>query len=115
MEQTDSHSRPLLRTKGFSTFHIYIFELILLGKTNREINRIVGYSQRSHIVVDHSKKVMHKLLCCENLCKKDYHDKVVYPRKHLFWWKRLLDKHREELQIKAIKPEYYSEHEFKLL
>ena len=112
METSSSFSRPLLRTKGFSTLHIYIFELILLDKTNREINKLLGYSQRSHMVVDHSKLVMHKLLCCESLCKKEYSDQVIYPRKYMFWWKKLLDKHYDKIQVKAIKPQYYEEKDF---
>ena len=111
METPNSFSRPLLRTKGFSTLHIYIFELILLDKTNREINKLLGYSQRSHMVVDHSKLVMNKLLAYENLCRKEHNDQVVYPRKYMFWWKKLLIKHYDKMQVKAIKPQYYSEKE----
>lgn len=109
MEQTHSFHRPLLKTRGFSTFHIYLFELILLGKTNREINKMIGYSQKSHIVVDHSKKVMHKLLCYENLSREEYSEKITYPRRHLFWWTRLLNKHKETLLNTAIEPKYYAE------
>ena len=70
-----SVSRPLLKTKGFSTLHLQIFEYILIGKTNREINRILGYTERSHAVVDHSRKVMHKLLAMEDLHKADFKER----------------------------------------
>jgi hypothetical protein len=100
-------TRPLLKTKSFSTLYIKIFEQILLGKTNREISRMFGYSLKSHVVVDHSRQVMYKLLSLENLSKKDYEQQVIYPRKYLFWWKMLLDKHMIELLIKAIKPQFY--------
>jgi hypothetical protein len=43
------------------------------------------------------------------LCKKDYKDRVVYPRKYQFWWKKLLEKHKYMLTQKAIIPEYYDE------
>ncbi|AYL96436.1 hypothetical protein [Mucilaginibacter celer] len=109
MKQSATFHRPFLRTKGFSTFHIHIFELILLGKANREINRLMGYTPKSHMVVDHSRQVMNKLLCYEGLCKKDYKDRVVYPRKYQFWWKKLLEKHKNMLIQKAIIPEYYDE------
>jgi len=102
-----SVSRPLLKTKGFSTLHLQIFEYILIGKTNREINRILGYTERSHAVVDHSRKVMHKLLAMEDLHKADFKDRVVYPRKFQFWWKKLLDKHKTGLLTMAIAPKFY--------
>ena len=108
MEKQAPITRPLLRTKGFSTLHVQIFELILLGKTNREINRTMGYSLRSHVAVDHSRLVMHKLLCCEELLKKDHKHEITYPRKYLFWWKKLLRKHYHALMEKAIKPEFYN-------
>ncbi|MBB6131625.1 helix-turn-helix domain-containing protein [Mucilaginibacter lappiensis] len=102
-----SVSRPLLKTKGFSTLHLQIFEYILIGKTNREINRILGYTERSHAVVDHSRKVMYKLLAMEDLHKAYFKDRVVYPRKFQFWWKKLLDKHKTELLTMAIAPKFY--------
>jgi len=99
--------RPKLKTKGFSTYHIAIFELILLKKTNREINQMMGYSKRSHAVVDHSRKVMYKLLAHENLSKKDHTNQVSYPRIYCFWWRKLLLKHQNALLRIAIEPQYY--------
>jgi len=99
--------RPKLKTKGFSTYHIAIFELILLRKTNREINQMMAYSKRSHAVVDHSRKVMYKLLALENLSKKDYSKEVIYPRNYCFWWRKLLSKHQNTLLRVAIEPQYY--------
>lgn len=104
---TLSASRPLLKTKGFSTLHLQIFEYILIGKTNREINRMLGYTTRSHAVVDHSRKVMYKLLAMEDLHKADFTERVIYPRKFQFWWKKLLNKHKAELQLMAIAPKFY--------
>jgi DNA-binding NarL/FixJ family response regulator len=106
-QDTLSVSRPLLKTKGFSTLHLQIFEYILIGKTNREINRILGYTERSHAVVDHSRKVMHKLLAMEDLHRADFTERVIYPRKFQFWWKKILDKHKTELQLMAIAPKFY--------
>jgi hypothetical protein len=102
-----SDTRPLLKTKAFSTLYIEMFEHILLGKTNREINLMFGYTLKSHVVVDHSRQVMHKLLSLESLSKRDYLQEVIYPRKYQFWWKKLLDKHMAELLIKAIQPQFY--------
>lgn len=99
--------RPLLKTKRFSRLHIELFEQILLGRTNRDINQNYGYTQRSHAVVDHSRKVMFKLLAMENLCRRDHMDRVVYPREYCFWWKKLLEIHRDRLEKMAIMPEYY--------
>lgn len=101
------NTRPILKTKGFSTLHIDIFKYIMVGKTNREINGILGYTERSHAVVDHSRKVMYKLLAMESLCRKDYADRVVHPREYQFWWKKLFDKHREQLLQTAIEPVFY--------
>ncbi len=100
-------TRPNLKTKGFSTLHIDIFNMILVGKTNREINSLLGYTQRSHAVVDHSRKVMYKLLAMENLAKREYADRVVYPRSYQFWWKKIFDKHYKDLLAIAISPEFY--------
>jgi hypothetical protein len=99
--------RPLLKTKRFSSLHIELFEQILLGKTNRDINETYGYTKRSHAVVDHTRKVMHKLLAMECLCRRDHKDRVIYPRNYCFWWKKVLETHRNELERVAIKPEYY--------
>ncbi|HEK19897.1 MULTISPECIES: hypothetical protein [unclassified Mucilaginibacter] len=104
-------TRPTLKTKGFSTHHIDIFNLILLGKTNREINQALGYTKRSHAVVDHSRRVMYKLLALEELGRKDHHDRVVYPRNYQFWWKKLLDKHMGILLSVAIAPGFYDDRE----
>jgi hypothetical protein len=100
-------TRPNLKTKGFSTLHIDIFGYILVGKTNREINGMLGYTERSHAVVDHSRKVMYKLLAMEGLCKKDHIDRVIHPREYQFWWKKLYDKHKALLFASAIEPEFY--------
>ncbi|MFD0793498.1 hypothetical protein ACFQZX_07700 [Mucilaginibacter litoreus] len=102
-------TRPTLKTKGFSTHHIDIFNLILRGKTNREINEMLGYTKRSHAVVDHSRKVMYKLLALEELCRKDHEDRIVYPRNYQFWWKKLLDKHMQALLSVAIAPSFYDD------
>lgn len=101
--------RPLLKTKKFSSLHVELFEQVLMGKTNRDINHLYGYTQRSHAVVDHTRKVMYKLLAMENLSKREYADRVVYPRDYCFWWKKILETHREALLKMAIKPEYYHE------
>jgi len=106
--QLISLNRPILRSRGFSLLHIEIFEHILNKKTNLEINNLYGYTKRSHTVVDHSRKVMYKLLAMENCSKKEYTAHVIHPRDYCFWWKKLLEKHREELSGKAIKPEFYS-------
>ncbi len=103
-------TKPNLRTKKFSTLHIEIFEQILYsGKTNWDINRTYGYTQKSHCVVDHSRKVMYKLLALENLSKEEYREQVVYPRTYHFWWKRLLHKHKVALLAKAVAPVFYDE------
>ena len=103
-------TRPNLRTKQFSTLHIEIFEQILVsGKTNWELNKQFGYTKRSHCIVDHSRRVMYKLLVLENLTREENMGKVIYPRVYKFWWKRLLDNHKETLSAKAIKPAYYEE------
>jgi len=101
-------TRPNLRTKQFSTLHIEIFEQILIsGKTNWELNKQFGYTKRSHCIVDHSRRVMFKLLALEKLTRDENMERVIYPRIYKFWWKRLLDKHRDALLLKAIKPVYY--------
>ena len=102
-----SLNRPLLKSRGMSTHHIEIFELMLAGKSNREINQMMGYSQRSHAGVDHSRKVMYKLLALEDLSRKEYTGQVIFPRGYCFWWKNILLKHQQQLMGIAIKPEYY--------
>ena len=103
-------TRPNLKTKQFSTLHIEIFEQILIsGKTNWELNKQFGYTKRSHCLVDHSRRVMYKLLALERLTREENMEKVIYPRVYKFWWKRLLDNHKETLSAKAIKPAYYEE------
>jgi hypothetical protein len=104
-------NRPLLRTRGLSTHHLDIFEYIMMGKSNREINCILGYSKKSHAVVDHSRKVMYKLLALEGLPKKTHNGQVIFPRDYCFWWKNLYTKHKLHLEAIAIKPEYYIERE----
>jgi len=103
-------TRPNLRTKQFSTLHIEIFEQILIsGKTNWELNKQFGYTKRSHCIVDHSRRVMYKLLALEKLTREENIEKVIYPRIYKFWWKRLLDSHKEALLAKAIQAVYYEE------
>ena len=103
-------TKPLLKTKGFSTLHLEIFEQILLThQTNRVLNLKYGYSLISHQVVDHSRKVMHKLLSLENLKKSDHSEQIIYPRRHRFWWKKLLDKHKKILINKAVTPTFYEQ------
>lgn len=102
-------TRPKLKTKGFSTYHIYIFELMLLKKTNKEINEMLGYTKRSHAIVDLSRKVMCKLLAMENLSKKDHGKYIVYPRDYCFWWKKLIYKHQKGLRKIAVEPMYYKQ------
>jgi hypothetical protein len=103
-------TRPNLRTKQFSTLHIEIFEQILIsGKTNWELNKQFGYTKRSHCIVDHSRRVMYKLLALEKLTREENIEKVIYPRVYKFWWKRLLDNHKEALLTKAIKAVYYEQ------
>jgi hypothetical protein len=108
METIVYSNKPLLKTKVFSTYHVEIFEQILLGKTNREINRTFGYSVKSHAVVDHSRKVMYKLLAYESLPKSAYLYRVNNPRKFLGWWKNVHDKNKSRLFASAKKPEFYS-------
>jgi hypothetical protein len=103
-----SLNRPLLKSRGLSTHHIEIFEMILMGKSTKEINQTMGYSERSHAGVDHSRKVMYKLLALEGLCRKDHIRQVAFPRQYFFWWKNVLNKHLELLMSIAIKPEYYN-------
>ncbi len=101
--------RPLLKTKGLSTYHVDLFCQILLGKTNVKINAENGYTQKSHIVIDHTRKVMYKLLALEGLSRSVYMERVIYPRRYSFWWKSLFDKHRVMLMQIAIKPIFYNE------
>jgi len=97
-----------LKTRGFSTHHILIFEEILVsGKSNETLNIYFGYTKKSHCVVDHSRKVMYKLLGLEGLSKSDFKERVIYPKFYKFWWKKLLHKHREKLIKLAVKAEYY--------
>ncbi|MBB6130630.1 hypothetical protein [Mucilaginibacter lappiensis] len=104
------NSRPRLKTRQFSTLHIEILEQLLVsGKSNRDLNQSFGYTKRSHCVVDHSRKVMHKLLALEKLSREDNKDRVIYPRTYKFWWKGLLDRHRQALLKNAIAPAYYED------
>jgi hypothetical protein len=106
---TKKCTQPYLKTRRFSTLHMEIFEQILIsGKSNRALNQQFGYTKYSHGVVDHSRKVMYKLLAMENLAKAEYHDRVVHPRLYTFWWKHLLGKHKEALRGMAIQPEFYN-------
>ncbi|WP_419801431.1 hypothetical protein [Mucilaginibacter sp.] len=103
-----SSTRPHLKTRKFSTLHIEIFEQVIdSGKTNRVLNERYGYTLRSHKIVDHSRTVMLKLLALEGLCKREYMDKIIYPRTHDFWWKNLFYKHRKLLMINVVTPQFY--------
>lgn len=103
-------NRPHLKTKQFSTLHIEIFEQLLIsGKTNWDLNRQFGYTKRSHSVVDHSRKVMFKILVLENLKREEHIKQIAFPKKYKFWWKRLLDKHKTALFKKAVVALYYEQ------
>ncbi len=109
-------TKPNLRTKKFSTLHIEIFEQILTSdKTNRQLNVEFGYTRKSHCVVDHSRKVMYKLLTLENLKKETCMDMVIYPRSYKLWWRNMMSKHKKTLLTKAVLPEYYDEEKVKQL
>jgi len=102
-------TRPHLKTRKFSTLHIEIFEQVIgSGKSNRMLNERYGYTLRSHKIVDHSRTVMLKLLALEGFCKREYMDRVTYPRTNDLWWKNLLCKHRKVLMMNAIEPEFYN-------
>jgi hypothetical protein len=83
--------------------------MILRGKTNREINNILGYTQRSHVVVDHSRKVMFKLLALESLTRLEHAERVIYPRNYKFWWKNLFDTHGQTLLSIAKEAAFYED------
>ena len=111
IRQTDKikyATRPVIKTRKFSTIQVEIFEQVLLsGKTNQVLNVHFGYTRRSHAVVDHSKKVMYKLLAFENLSRSEYQERITYPRQYSFWWNSLLKKHKQRMLEVAIKAEYY--------
>ena len=109
METKVLKTKPYLKTRGLSTFHIELFIQILLGKTHRKIGMEYGYTAQSHSVVDHCRKVMYKLLVLEGFSKADYHLELKYPHKYLFWWKYLLDKHKKQLYGKAIEAKFYAD------
>jgi hypothetical protein len=72
--------RQIIKTRKLSTLHMEIFEQLLVsGKTNRTLNLQFGYSEKSHVVVDHSRKVMFKLLALENMSKNELQHRIVYP------------------------------------
>lgn len=50
---------------------------------------------------------MYKLLSLEDLPRKTHTSQVISPRSYCFWWKNLLNKHREYLLKTIIKPVYY--------
>jgi len=103
-------TRPNLKTKKFSTLHIEIFEQLLLsGKTNRDLNIQFGYTRKSHCVVDHSRRVMYKLLMMEGLKREENMEQIIYPRIYKFWWKQLLDKHRAVVFQKAVTALFYEQ------
>jgi hypothetical protein len=97
-----------LKTRGLSSHHIEIFEEILVSeKSNEALNIYFGYTQKSHCVVDHSRKVMHKLLGLEGLSKTELKERIAHPKLYKFWWKKILHKHRDKLIKLAVKAEYY--------
>lgn len=101
-------TRPLIKTRKFSTLHIEIFEQLLIsGKSNRDLNLQFGYTEKSHSVIDHSRKVMYKLLSFENLGKSEYRNRVIHPKKYREWWSDLLKRHKDKIAAIAIEPEYY--------
>lgn len=103
-------TRPNLKSKGFSRRHIELFEQILYsGKTNCDINLAYGYTRKSHCVVDHTRKVMQKLLALEHLRKEAFKEQVVYPRTFDVFWKKLLIKHKSALLQQAIIPRFYTD------
>jgi hypothetical protein len=105
---TGRGTRQIIKTRKFSTLHIEIFEQVLVsGKTNRALNLQFGYTEKSHVVVDHSRKVMFKLLALENMAKNEFQHQIVYPRIYKFWWKKLLAKHEQHMLSIAIQVEYY--------
>jgi hypothetical protein len=107
-EKIKYQTRPVIKTRKFSTIQVEIFEQVLSsGKTNQVLNVQFGYTQRSHAVVDHSKKVMYKLLAFENLSRSEYQERIIYPRRYSFWWNNLLKKHKQRMLEAAIKTEYY--------
>jgi hypothetical protein len=103
-------TRPNLKTKKFSTLHIEIFEQLLIsGKTNRDLNIQFGYTRKSHCVVDHSRRVMYKLLMMEGLKREENMEQIIYPRIYKFWWRQLLDKHRAVVFQKAVTALFYEQ------
>jgi hypothetical protein len=101
-------TRPVIKTRKISTVQVEIFKQVLLsGKTNQVLNVQFGYPERSHAVVDHSKKVMYKLLAFESLSKSEYGEGITYPRRYSFWWNSLLKKHKQKMLETAIETEYY--------
>jgi hypothetical protein len=77
--KTMCDTRPLIKTRKFSTLHIEIFEQLLVsGKTNRDLNLQFGYTEKSHSIIDHSRKVMYKLLSYENLGKSECRDRTTH-------------------------------------
>lgn len=109
-DKTARGTRQIIKTRKFSTLHMEIFEhLLVSGKTNRALNLQFGYTEKSHVVVDHSRKVMFKLLALENISKNEFQQRIVYPRIYKFWWKKLLDKHQKQLMSIAIQVEYYED------
>lgn len=109
-DKIERGTRQIIKTRKFSTLHIEIFEQLLVsGKTNRALNLQFGYSEKSHVVVDHSRKVMFKLLALENMSKNEFQHRIVYPKLYKFWWKMLLARHEKNLLSIAIHVEYYKD------
>ena len=101
-------TRPVIKTRKFSTLQVELFEQILFsGRTNQDLNIQYGYTRRSHAVVDHSRKAMYKLLVFEDLSRSEYKERVTFPRQYAPWWTQLLNKHKERMLEMAIEAEYY--------
>ena len=108
METKEYKNKPYLKTKGLSNYHIELFSQILLNKTFRKIGIEYGYTAQSHSVIDHCRKVMHKLMALEGLSRADHYEQIKYPRKYLYWWRGLLDNHKDKLYELAIEGKFYS-------
>lgn len=103
----EATSKPHLKTKGLSTHHIELFTQVLLDKTSRRIGIEYGYTSQSHTVNDHCRKVMYKLIALEGLSRADHQVELRHPRKYLFWWTNLLNKHKNRLYEIAIEAKFY--------
>lgn len=97
---SNTYIQQVYRSRRFSGLYIDIFqEIIQSAKTNREISAAFGYSEKSDTIIIHSRKVMRKLLCLENLPLRQYQHRVIYPRQYRFWWTELFNKHKPSLLL----------------